>query len=103
MSESSTCWISIDVSGVRNILSPLMGDWNATPSSVILRSAPRLKTWKPPESVRMGFSQPMKRCSPPWPRTTSTPGRSQRWKVFPRMMSAPTSPSSTGLIAFTVP
>ena len=55
-------------------MSPLIGDWNFTPSSVILRSAPRLNTWKPPESVRMGPSQPMKRCSPPCAAITSSPG-----------------------------
>ena len=37
----------------------------SAPASVILRSFARLKTWNPPESVRIAPSQPMKRCSPP--------------------------------------
>jgi hypothetical protein len=78
MSESSTRWMRIDSSGVRKSLSPLMGDWNATPSSLILRSAPRLQTWKPPESVRIGRLQPMKRCNPPCAAITSSPGLSHR-------------------------
>jgi hypothetical protein len=103
MSESSTRWIAIDSSGVRNMRSPFTGDWKATPSSLILRKAPRLKTWKPPESVRIGRVQPMKRCSPPCARITSSPGRSHRWKVLPSTICAPDSTSSAGLIAFTVP
>ena len=93
----------IDSSGVRKSLSPLIGDWNATPSSEIFRSAPRLNTWKPPESVRIGRSHPMKRCRPPCASITARPGRSHRWKVLPSTISAPTSTSSPGLIAFTVP
>jgi hypothetical protein len=58
MSESSARWIAIDSSGVRNMRSPLIGDWKATPSSDILRSAPRLNHWKPPESVRIGRASP---------------------------------------------
>ena len=56
-------------SGVRNSLSPLTGDAKRTPSSLILRplpsAPPRLQTWKPPLSVRIGRVQPSKRCSPP--------------------------------------
>ena len=68
----------IDSSGVRKSLSPLIGDENLTPSSLILRSAPSEKTWKPPESVRMGPSQPMNLCRPPCAAITSSPGRSHR-------------------------
>ena len=78
MSELSAAWICIETSGVRRSLSPLMGDENVTPSSSSLRSAPRLKTWKPPESVRIGRSQPMKRCSPPNFSITASPGLSHR-------------------------
>ena len=81
----------IDSSGVRNSRSPLTGDGNVTPSSVILRSSPRLNTWKPPESVRIGPSQPMKRCRPPCAAITSSPGRSHRWKVLPSTICAPIS------------
>ena len=102
-SESSVRWICIESSGVRNSLSPFTGEANATPSSATLRSGPRLHTWKPPESVRMGRSQPMKRCSPPWAATTSCPGRSQRWNVLPRTICAPSSTNSRGAMAFTVP
>ena len=93
----------IDSSGVSISRSPLMGEANFTPSSEILRIAPRLNTWKPPESVRMGASQPMKRCRPPCAAITSSPGRSHRWKVLPSTICAPISCSSAGLIAFTVP
>ncbi|MEC5206592.1 hypothetical protein QF022_001548 [Vogesella perlucida] len=103
MSEFSTFWISIDFSGDRNSLSPLTGLWKVTPSSEILFMAPRLNTWKPPESVRMGLSQPMKSCRPPNCSMISRPGRSHRWKVLPRMIWALMSCSSCGLIAFTEP
>ena len=93
----------IDSSGVRNNLSPLIGDANFTPSSLILRKSPSENTWKPPESVRIGPFQPMKRCSPPCAATTSSPGRSQRWKVLPRTIDAPMPTSSSGDMAFTVP
>src|SRR5438445_172291 len=56
-----------------------VGGRNSTPSSLSLRSLARLKTWKPPESVRIARCQPMKRCKPPRSRTTSGPGRSSRW------------------------
>ena len=41
------------------------GEAKVTPSSSTRRRWPRLKTWKPPESVRIGPSQPMNRCRPP--------------------------------------
>ena len=103
MSEFSVRWICIEISGVRNSLSPLIGEANFTPSSVIFLSLPRLNTWKPPESVRMGLSQPIKRCSPPKRSITSSPGRSHRWKVLDSTISKPISVSSNGDIAFTVP
>ena len=103
MSEFSTVWICIEISGVRNSLAPSIGLANFTPSSLILRSAPRLNTWKPPESVRMGLSQAMKRCRPWWALMTSSPGRSHRWKVLPRQICAPMSASMSGVIALTVP
>ena len=103
MSESSARCTRIDSSGVSSSRSPLIGEANFTPSSVILRSAPRLNTWKPPESVRIGASQPMKRCRPPCLAITSVPGRSHRWKVLPSTIWAPTSFSSAGDMAFTVP
>ena len=36
-------------------------------------------TWKPPESVRMGPSQPLNRCRPPSAAICSAPGRQCRW------------------------
>ena len=80
-------------SGVRNSLSPLTGDAKRTPSSLILRIAPSDQTWKPPLSVSIGRVQPSKRCRPPKRASTSSPGRSQRWKVLPRMICAPISSS----------
>ncbi len=93
----------MDSSGVRSIRSPLIGDANFAPSSVIFRIAPRLKTWKPPESVRIGPFQPMKPCRPPCFPITSVPGRSHRWKVLPSTICAPSPASSSGDIALTVP
>ncbi|MCY1250392.1 hypothetical protein D9M72_640300 [compost metagenome] len=96
-------WICIEISGDRKSLSPLTGDAKVTPSSVILRRSPSENTWKPPESVRIGLSQPIKRCRPSWALTTSSPGRSHRWKVLPRMICASISLSSSGDIALTEP
>ena len=88
MSEFSTFWICIEISGDKNSLSPLIGDANVTPSSVILRRSPSEKTWKPPESVRIGRCQFMNRCRPPCAPIVSSPGRSHRWNVLPRMICA---------------
>ena len=44
MSELSTVWICMLTSGVKNSLSPLTGEENRTPSSLILRIWPRLQT-----------------------------------------------------------
>ena len=57
MSESSAVWICIETSGERNTLSPFRGLRNVAPSSESFRSSPRLKTWNPPESVRIGRCQ----------------------------------------------
>ena len=103
MSEFNTRWMRIDSSGVSINLSPLIGEANRTPSSEILRMAPRLNTWNPPESVRIGASHAMNRCRPPCFATTSSPGRNHRWKVLPSTTCAPISRSSRGDMAFTVP
>ena len=50
MSAPMLFWISMDLSGVRSISSPLKGDWNCTPSSVIFASFSRDTIWKPPLS-----------------------------------------------------
>ena len=65
MSLSSTRWICMLTSGVSSSLSPLTGDWKATPCSLTLALAPSDQTWKPPLSVRIGRVQPSKRCRPP--------------------------------------
>ena len=79
MSEFNTVWIFIDTSGERNSLSPLIGLWNVQPSSVSLRISDNENTWKPPESVKIGLSQPINSCRPPNCSMTSKPGRSHRW------------------------
>ena len=61
-------------SGVSSSLSPLTGDWKATPCSLTLALAPSDQTWKPPLSVRIGRGQPSKRCRPPKRASTSRPG-----------------------------
>ena len=103
MSEPSERCTSIESSGVRRTSLPSMGERNFTPSSVILRSLLSENTWKPPESVRMGFCQCMKPCSPPCASMMAVPGRSIRWKVLPRMICAPMPSSSSGVMALTVP
>ena len=100
-SEFSERWMRIDSSGVSIIRSPLMGDAKRTPSSEMVRIFPRLQTWKPPESVRMGLVHALKSCRPPSASNTWVPGRSHRWKVLPRMIWAPTSSSSRGAMVLT--
>src|SRR5258706_4735966 len=102
-SELSVRWMRIDSSGDRKQTSPFTGERNRTPSSLILRNSPRLNTWNPPESVRIGLSQAMKRCKPPCAAMTSSPGLSHRWKVLPSTICAPTACRSSGLMALTVP
>ncbi len=75
----------IDSSGERNTSAPSTGERKRTPASLSFLSFARLNTWKPPESVRIGRSQCMKRCSPRCAPMTSSPGRSHRWKVLPRI------------------
>ena len=70
--------ISMDFFGSRNTLLPSTGERKLTPFSSILRNFPRLQTWKPPESVSIGLSQPIKPCNPPCFLTTSVPGLSIR-------------------------
>ena len=103
MSERSASCTAIESSGVSRTSLPSTGERNRTPSSVILRILARLKTWNPPESVRIGRDQCMKRCRPPSSSMSSAPGRSMRWKVLPRTISAPRPSSSSGVIALTVP
>ena len=65
MSEPSRPWISIERSGVSTWVEPSICDWKVTPVSSILRKAASDMTWKPPESVRIGYGQFMNWCSPP--------------------------------------
>ena len=83
--------------------SPLIGFWNFTPSSVILRNLPKLNTWKPPLSVKIGRCHCIKSCKSPCLRITSCPGRSHRWNVLPSKISAPVARTSSGVMPFTVP
>jgi hypothetical protein len=78
MVASSACWICVELSGVSRCLEPSICEANVTPSWSSLRSAPSDMTWNPPESVRIGPGQSMKRCRPPCARTRSAPGLSIR-------------------------
>ena len=78
MSDPRSLWISIELSGLSTCFDPSTWLRKVTPSSVSLRRSARLITWNPPESVRIGFSQFMNRCSPPSRATLSAPGRSIR-------------------------
>ncbi len=78
-SAPSATWTSTAFSGERKCRAPSRCDWNSTPSSLIFLRRARLKTWKPPLSVRMGRCQFMKRWSPPSSLMSSWPGRSIRW------------------------
>ena len=90
-------------SGPRNTVEPSVGAWNVTPCSVIFRLCASENTWNPPESVRIGPSQRAKPCNPPCASITSSPGRRYRWKVLPRIISAPSARSWPGSMPFTVP
>jgi hypothetical protein len=68
ISEPRRRWISIARSGDRNSSVPSICERKRTPSSLILRSPDSDITWKPPESVRIGRSQPMNRCKAAEPR-----------------------------------
>ena len=74
-SGPSASWIAIDDSGVKRCLDPSWWLRNVTPSSSIALRSPSETTWKPPESVRIGRSQPMKRWRPPSRSIRSWPGR----------------------------
>ena len=75
-----------------------------TPSSSDASSVSRSeKTWKPPESVRIGPSQDMNACRPPSSAISSSPGRKCRWYVLPRTICAPSARSSSGSTVLTVP
>ena len=78
MSEPSCRWIAAASSGVKRLLRRRRR--KVTPSSsartIVSRSE---KTWNPPESVRIGPSQPMKRCRPPSSAIVASPGRKWRW------------------------
>ncbi len=79
MSEPSrSAWISTDRSGDSTWREPSIWLAKVTASSVTLAMLESDITWKPPESVRIGFSHRMKRCSPPRRDTRSAPGRSIR-------------------------
>ena len=74
MSEPSASWTPIACSGVNRWIDPSRWLRNVTPSSSTTRRSPSETTWKPPESVRIGRSQPMNRCSPPSRAIRSWPG-----------------------------
>ena len=74
MSEPSACWTPTASSGVNRWSDPSRWLRNATPSSSTTRRSPSETTWKPPESVRIGPSQSMNRCSPPSRSMRSWPG-----------------------------
>ena len=73
-SAPSRSWISTARSGDRNTERPSSGLLNSTPSSLRRQNASSENTWKPPESVSIGPSQPMNPCSPPCAATSSSPG-----------------------------
>ncbi len=98
-SAPNWCWMRIDTSGVKRCLEPFRCEVKVTPSSstrarrvlpsaitsssrtpaelianTFLKPTPRLSTWKPPLSVKVGPGQFMKAPSPPAASTTSAPG-----------------------------
>ena len=73
-SEPSASWTAIASSGVNRWTEPSRWLRNVTPSSSTTRRSPSETTWKPPESVRIGPSQSMNRCSPPSRSIRSWPG-----------------------------
>ena len=72
-------WIRIEFSGVNSTGLPSMWERKNAPASLTFTCLARLNTWKPPESVSVGPSQPMNRASPPPCATISSPGRRWRW------------------------
>jgi hypothetical protein len=77
MSAPSACCTSIERSGVSSTGSPDSSQRKRTPLSSIWVFC-RENTWKPPESVRIGCDQPMKRCRPPAFWMMPSPGLSIR-------------------------
>jgi len=75
MSAPSPICAAMALSGLKKCDEPSRCERKVTPSSVTLRNSFRLKTWKPPESVRIARGHAMKPCKPPNWRTISTPGR----------------------------
>jgi hypothetical protein len=125
MSAPILCWMPIEISAEKRCASPFKGDLNVTPSSstqamrslplammssdfmpvtsiasVFLKPTPSDITWKPPESVNVGPSQFMKRAKPPAASSTSSPGRSNRWKALASRHCAPRSFICSGNTAF---
>ena len=78
MSEPSSRWISMLRSGLRRCMRAVDVAAEGHPLLGQLAQLGRLITWNPPELVRIGRSQFMKRCSPPSRATRSAPGRSIR-------------------------
>ncbi len=103
MSAPSWCCTRMLDSGVNRCFEPLRWETNDTPSSstwasrsfpgaitssagvstaiasTFLNPTPRLITWKPPESVKVGPGQFMNAPSPPAASTMSAPGCRYRW------------------------
>ncbi len=78
MVASSWSWIRVELSGVSRTCAPSTWLRNVTPSASSFLNPASDMTWNPPESVRIGPGQFMKRCSPPISCTSSEPGRSIR-------------------------
>src|SRR5205814_1707981 len=91
MSAPSPIWASVAASGLRNCVEPSRWERNVTPSSVNLRSSLRLKTWNPPESVRIARSHDMNRCSPSSLCTRAIPRRRYSVYVLPSSISTASS------------
>src|SRR5215470_2043021 len=74
MSAPKPICAAIALSGVKTCEEPSRCERKVTPSSFTLLKSLKLKTWKPPESVRMARGHDMNRCNPPNLQTRSTPG-----------------------------
>mmetsp|Transcript_25459 Transcript_25459/g.75636 ORF Transcript_25459/g.75636 Transcript_25459/m.75636 type:complete len:233 (-) Transcript_25459:667-1365(-) len=100
MSDASCFCVATDDSGVSSMVVPSWYERKTAPRSPVARReaelpsrtlrrfisatsssvvSPSEKTWKPPESVIIGPSWFMKRCSPPAPATTRGPGWTSKW------------------------
>src|SRR5436190_20870380 len=103
ISDPSCAWHRATDSGVKRAGEPSYTDRNVTASSSTATIVSRREnTWKPPESGRIGPSQPMKRCRPPRSAIRSSPGRKCRWYAFPSRMVVPSARSSAGSTVLTV-